>query len=383
MVAYKSLALFGLVLGVEAKPCKPVFSSSGSILGHCASALGSSSVDNIPTLTSVTTHIITTTSIVFASDVIVTVTPSPVDCTVTSTDSVTSTITAQEVVNTATTTFTNTNTITSSTTIIETETDTATVVTTSTSTSTVPIPAAVTPISEESEYVARRVRDISPNASICKAGPDGPLFSPTAYIQSVDCIQTVYSTSTVTVSITGTQTTTLATATSTSTAIITATVTTLSYPPDVTDTATVTTLVDFTTVLDVTTTTTLTSTMTISTVVEAATPYYAACGSINLLNTANGGDYIDSLAASGTTTKELSSIPSAYDCCVACQTDYSTTCIGTFYFETGQCYLYTTTSCTPGEYSNAEFWTTSATSSVDYVYVSNGPCGAIANGGSG
>ncbi|KAH8660466.1 hypothetical protein BX600DRAFT_467738 [Xylariales sp. PMI_506] len=404
MVAYKSFTLFLLALGAEAKQCSSVFPSERSTFtrsivtsrgssssrsssavhssssGYCASLLGGVKVDNIPTGSSTVTKTITHTSTALASGPTVTLTPSPAHRTVTSTDIVTDTITADAEVDTATTILTNVNTITSTNTVIEIETDTTTTTTTSTSTSTVAAPADFTPISEESEYVARRRGRTLTSPSVCKAGASGPEFSPTAYVQSVKCVSTVYQTRTVTTTVTGkTHTVTAHRSTITSTDIIISTSTTTSYPPDVTDTETITTSTDFITILDVTTTTTLTSTVTSSTEVEAATPFYAVCGSSNLISTANGGQAITELQTRNPTNfLGVSGITSAYDCCVACFNEYGSTCGGSLMYLTSSCLIFSQTTCTNGAYNNNEFFTSS--SGASYT-ISNGPCGLIANGG--
>ena len=72
----------------------------------------------------------------------------------------------------------------------------------------------------------------------------------------------------------------------------------------------------------------------------------------------------------------FSDAASAYDCCVICQ--QSTNCAGVAYLD-GACYSILSNTCTPGEF-NGDYFQTSGT--VDGFAISNGPCGAIANGGS-
>ncbi|KAL8785529.1 MAG: hypothetical protein Q9195_008601 [Heterodermia aff. obscurata] len=329
--------------------------------------------------------------LVFTSTPVKTVTPAPVTATVTNTATATSTFTAPTNTDTITTTTTNTITDTSTevTTVPSTVFTTSTVVSTSTSTSATP--AGFTPISQEPGYVPKiKGRDalaLEPRAaapSSCKAsfpkGAKSPVYSPALYPTAVVCAKLVetISTKTATYTASTTKTTTLVPVTQTTTSTTTTTVTTTFIPPGVTETATATT----STTTQVTTTSTTTSVTTVTATQTSIVPgptYYAACDSNNIINSANGGQFITQVSAAGDFTQTSSSSP--YDCCAACQ--QTAGCRGSYYGGGTFCVLAAGGACTPGQFRQYDEFNTDSTGTADLAfYVSNGPCGLIRNAGS-
>ncbi|KAH8204864.1 hypothetical protein TruAng_000903 [Truncatella angustata] len=352
--------------------------SSASPDNACTSQYDSVSVYPIPTSSWTTTVTLTATEWVSSAEVTSTITPSPDTTTATETVPTTITVTANTDTDVVTLTSTDTSTITDFNTITETDTATTTVFSTSTSTSTVSAPAGFTPILENSDYVAKRDGG-SEGSQKCSAGPSGPVFSPAAYIASVDCVKTSFVTATVTSTSTDsapTATTTLSASTDTATVTITETSTSTEVPAEITSTESEFTTVTTTTTQDVTTTATVTSTSTVESVVPAATPYYEACGASNMLVTANGGNTVQQIEIRRSGYNfQVGSASSAYDCCVACQTS-STFCAGSFY--ANSCWFISATTCSPN--SAIPIFSTTSGSSSAYI-LSTGPCGTFANGG--
>ena len=107
---------------------------------------------------------------------------------------------------------------------------------------------------------------------------------------------------------------------------------------------------------------------------------YAACGTNNMVNSANGGQYIGLAGIDNGENANFATAPgnNALDCCVACQ--QTTNCAGSVFTDSG-CVLIVANSCTPGS-SESFFKTSSAVRPSSAFIVGNGPCGIISNDGS-
>ncbi|UKZ77071.1 hypothetical protein TrVFT333_004789 [Trichoderma virens FT-333] len=286
------------------------------------------------------------------------------------------------VTSTSTSFFTTTNIVT------ETDTETNTVTTTTTPTTTIAAPAGFTPISQEPGFVPK-IKGRSANSLIergntlqCRPGKGGPSFYPPLHPQSVTCTKVIEPIVIKRVTYTAKACTiTARPKTKTVTTTVSQTHTETEWPCDVTSTVTVPATTVITSSTDSTTTTTTTATTTESTVAPQQT-LQAACGPENLITTANGGNGISSVSSSGTGGfLPVSGTHSAYDCCVACFNS-ATPCRGALSFSSGSCFLVVATDgvCHANQFTgDVQFGTSTGPSSG--AYVSNGPCGMLANGG--
>ncbi|KAF7556656.1 hypothetical protein G7Z17_g1279 [Cylindrodendrum hubeiense] len=374
MVSFKTLVIF-LALGVD------VLARDSYRPVTCSTKLDTKFMKHPSTKTRTNTVYATNTVKIYTHRE-VTITPKAESTTVSETSTTTTTTTAETETDTATVTETETST--ESTTIITTSTDyiTSTEYSTSTSTSTVPTPASFTPITQNTDYVAKR-------SLPCRAAskPDGntleckkdsePDFGLHQYVQSVDCIRTLVRTVVKTVTVNGRpRTTTLAPQTETFTTTLIETATSTEYPADVSTTVTTSTSTTVTSTIESTETTSIVSTSTIETVVPAATPYYAACAADNIISTANGGKPITLIQAStGGSFQSIGSSQTAYSCCVLCQT--KTNCLASI-LNGSSCYGLIRTTCTAGQLATDGYYTGSGTAFT----ISNGACGMIKNAGS-
>ncbi|KAL8794506.1 MAG: hypothetical protein Q9195_002979 [Heterodermia aff. obscurata] len=109
---------------------------------------------------------------------------------------------------------------------------------------------------------------------------------------------------------------------------------------------------------------------------------YAACQSSNLVNSANGNQGIQGGGMGSDGASQITAA-TAYDCCVACQQSVDTggTCRWPYFFN-GYCGLISSGTCDPGQLFSGDYdQTNSLTSPATGYTMSNGPCGAVANGG--
>ncbi|KAL7934938.1 hypothetical protein V8C35DRAFT_300237 [Trichoderma chlorosporum] len=321
-----------------------------------------------------------------------TTTPHP---TVTPTKTKTSTVTTviktvttePAVTDVATITSTSTSYFTTTNIVTETDTETDTTTTTTTPTTTIAAPAGFTPITEEPGFVPK-IKGRSANSLLergnslqCKGGKGGPSFFPPMHPQSVTCTKIIEPVVVKRVTYTAKAcTVTARPKTTTVTTTVQKTHTETDWPCDVTSTVTASATTIITTSVDSTTTTTTTSTTTESTVAPQQT-FQAACGTSNILSSANGGQGISSLSTSGVGSFVPASGPlSPYDCCVSC---FNTpACRGTISFSTGSCFMVVGSDgvCHANQFVPGDIYETEA--GAQGSTVSNGPCGLLGNGGS-
>ncbi|KAI0968319.1 hypothetical protein F4678DRAFT_464389 [Xylaria arbuscula] len=309
----------------------------------------------------------------------VTVRASPVTTTVSTTSSFTDTTTGAADTDIATITVTSTT--------VVTQTDIQTVATTSissitnvvTTTSTVPAPAGFTPVAQQAGYVPKnkRATDTIVERTGLRLGKGAKAVFP----ECVECTKTVISTATKTATVTGKPTTTTLSATTTSTiiSVVSQTTTSTVFPPHVTSTVTSTASTTSTTTTISITTTTATATTTVENTVAAPTPYYAACGPNNIVDTANGGTAIVGFSY-GLPGYQSTFTHDAYSCCVACFAS-PVPCFAALWL--GECDIITSTTatCAAGVPYGGYYNTDPSDQSNDGFVVINGPCGALQNGG--
>lgn len=110
---------------------------------------------------------------------------------------------------------------------------------------------------------------------------------------------------------------------------------------------------------------------------------YAACGSDNIVTTANGGQGINLFNYNTANTLGSSSgRTSAYDCCVLCQK--TTNCIFSAFFpppDQRGCAFVTSGTCVPNSAQGTYFQTSSQHSLAGAIVLSNGLCGQVAKMG--
>ncbi|UZP36827.1 hypothetical protein NXS19_004643 [Fusarium pseudograminearum] len=249
-------------------------------------------------------------------------------------------------------------------------------------TSTVPAPAGFTPVLNDPSYVARRkVRAVENRDTAIK-----PLMTSALYPQKVACTvkKPSYSTKTTTITAQGPRVT-LKAATKTVMSTVYSTITTVSYPPDVSTTTTTTIYPTTTSWTSTTSTSTVTNTVTIESDIPTAT-VYAACSSNNIVSTANNGGRIvawKNVAATDNKPTSLGSGFTAETCCVECQKRPFCR-VTLFDNSTGTCYVYVTGisgTCANGAqpFFGSYLTNTNAPVTPHYIF-SNGPCGALTNG---
>ncbi|KAF4949570.1 hypothetical protein FSARC_13435, partial [Fusarium sarcochroum] len=302
-----------LALGAEALAAAP----SPSVV--CASKLGTASVaaNKIPRSTTTAVQKLTVIKN-FITKVNIIVVPVAKTTTVKTTTSLTSTLTAGPDTKTAIETSTTVITVDSTTDHLYTDISTSTVVTTKLIPNTIPAPAGFTSILKDPSYRAKRKR----GDELQRRDKAVDIVDTSSqYVQRVDCVKRVpsYSTNTVKTTIQGPRTT-LKAVIKTKTSTVTEHVTETSYLPDVTDTSTSISTSTFTSYHENALRTTITETITIETQVPD-TPVYAACGSDNILTTANNGGVITGFYDRNQDFgfSILSGPTSAYECCSECQ----------------------------------------------------------------
>lgn len=360
-------------------------------------AVKTSTVSSVVQTTGTATQAITTTPIK-------TVQARPITTTVTSTKTSTVTTIVPTVTGTYLSTLTVDNTVTATVTIItvtETVDSGVTVSTTVTSTILQPTPSgfidatdstgqqnAVAAANNQGRSLvdsARRVAEerrrspapavtrVATGAGALPAKSGGPYPQQVLCTKTLETVLTVHSTyyaRTAIVTVPGPMltVTTTSTATSTSTKVPSATVTLTA-----TSIATVTSFVTGT----ITTTYSTTATMTVSTTTHAL----GACATNNLLGPSltNGNGVYDFNSPIFNYGVSVVILPSAYDCCTACQTS-TDVCFASYYGDNSNCYLVTSAGSTlPGgvcsptyQYGNIVI----GPGAGQYV-VSNGPCGIL------
>ncbi|CVK99340.1 uncharacterized protein FMAN_02182 [Fusarium mangiferae] len=231
--------------------------------------------------------------------------------------------------------------------LARTSTSVSSTTTTKYTTSTILAPSGFVPIKQVQGYIARfKARGPVPRAT-------------TAYLQRIDCTKKIPSTTTktVTTAVEGARITLKPkTVTKKTTSFMTITMT--EYGPQ---------------------TQIIPQTVTVESIVPAS-PFYAACSSNNLASTANGGKRIADFDAWVVNRPiYISSLTSAYACCVECQKKQN--CLMSRSSAGGSsCWLYLTPS---DDACSAQInWLTYHTDSgvsVEWTY-SNGPCGRAVNG---
>ncbi|KAF4337293.1 hypothetical protein FBEOM_8806 [Fusarium beomiforme] len=256
--------------------------------------------------------------------------------------------------------------------VARTFTSTSSTTTTTSSTSTIAAPAGFIPIKEVPGYRARmKARAAAPAALKVAA----------EYLQRVDCVKKVPSTTTKTTTTTvkGSRVTLKAkTVTKKSTTVVTVTQT--EHGPQVTETETETLTVYRRSVVESTQTQTIPETVTIESTLPVET-FYAACADNNLASTANGGKKIAEFDPRTPNRSSLiTGLKSAYACCVECQKTKN--CFMSRSSNGGSaCWLYLTPSddTCPAQVDWLTYRTNTGVS-VEWTY-SNGPCGKAINGG--
>ncbi|KAJ4244548.1 hypothetical protein NW762_014403 [Fusarium torreyae] len=370
MVAVKSVLLF-LALGAEA-----LAATTSSVT--CFTKLGTSSIatNKIPRATTTVTERITVVKKI-TRKVNVVVIPRPRTTTETETTKTTTTVRADPDVETATETVTDEQTTNIDRTITTTSTTVSTTVTTRTSTTTIDAPAGFTGLLDAPDYRAKiKARaPSSPRVNLLKAPAQ-------QYPQRIDCTKRIpiISTKTVSTTVQGSRKT-LQAKTKTKTTTSVQTIVETSYPPKVTETETETVSPTTTIYNDVTVEAVATETVTVETVVPEN--FYAACGSDNILRTANGGHGLRNLITKSISygVETVASIQGQYNCCVACfqrpACFFGYTVIGN-----AGCNLYSATLgsaavCPNGQARWADYYT-NPNQSPTYEF-SNGPCGSMGN----
>ncbi|RGP59198.1 hypothetical protein FSPOR_11491 [Fusarium sporotrichioides] len=376
MVTFKS-ALLLLALGTEALAASP------SVI--CQSKLGPQSIppNKIPRATT-TIHNKVTVQKKVIRKVNVVVIPRPITTTSTEVKTITDTTQADPDVETAIETKTDTTTTNQVRLHTTTSTSISSTTTTKYTTSTVTAPAGFIPAKGGDWQAKIKARDLLGARAVPGDLMDG-LPSGPEYVQRVDCVKNIPTTSikVTTVTVQGTRVTAKP---KTKTKVITSFSTTIEtqYPPKVTETSFETTVSTVTEYDDRTETGTATEVVTVESVIPAD-PYYEACGDNNMLRTANGGNRIVSATRNLNCVGFPTSGPkNAYECCVQCQK--SSTCLITIWREdSSSCLLYTP-SPSPGVCSSnmnqllTFTYVTKADATTGNTY-SNGPCGKVGNGG--
>lgn len=128
-----------------------------------------------------------------------------------------------------------------------------------------------------------------------------------------------------------------------------------------------------------TVTTTTTTTSTASEVATATATYYAACGDDNIIgpNGPNGG-YLGDVYRSNSGSYQSASASSNYDCCVKCIT--SSTCQYSVFYGGSSCVLAVGSQCS-ATYQAGTVYETNAQNGYNPLYLSNGYCGQVIDGG--
>ncbi|KAM0348455.1 hypothetical protein ACHAO7_011705 [Fusarium culmorum] len=194
-----------------------------------------------------------------------------------------------------------------------------------------------------------------------------------------------YSTKTTTITVQGPRVT-LKAAIKTVMPTVYSTITTVSYPPDVSTTTTTTIYPTTTSWTSTTSTSTVTNTVTIESDIPTATTY-AVCSSKNIVSTANNGGCVvawKNVAATDNKPTFLGSGFTPETCCIECQKRpfYRVTL---FDNSSANCFVYvtgTSNTCANGAQPFFGSYVTSTTAPQTPRYIfSNGPCGALTNGG--
>ncbi|KAJ8069134.1 hypothetical protein OCU04_002808 [Sclerotinia nivalis] len=194
----------------------------------------------------------------------------------------------------------------------------------------------------------------------------------TSYPAFIGCTATIKIDSTTTITETASSTiTNLATFYITETSTSTITTTTSVMLADASTTLISTLISTISSTIAATSTTTLTTTQTISEISGATPTFYAACGANNVISSFNGqlitqNRFLNNVLAATTAA-------SAYDCCVACQTA-AAGCAGSLFLGGGACYLSASAGTCDGSVVANYFYTSAGTTSNGF-FVSNGPCG--------
>ncbi|KAL6874704.1 hypothetical protein J3F83DRAFT_728420 [Trichoderma novae-zelandiae] len=357
----------------------------------CTTEYGRSSIRHVQTYTSTHTKPCTYTELITRTP-LVTVRLPPKTRTIQKTKTVVVRSTASAVTDAATTTTTNTivESVTNTITLTSTSTDVSS--TTVTATYTMPTPDGFIPVLAEPGYVSRHKRaeylDLQKKSENkgeqCIGGAGGrPIFYPPLHVESVKCLELVEQIVVKTIIKTARPATrTLGPFTSTTVVPITTTSTSTVYPADITSTVTATTSTTITSTTDVTTSTVTTTSTTVTSQAPTVT-VYLACAQNNIASTANGGAFISNVGTSAAKVVSGGNGGDAFACCNACQA--APFCQASLSSEQeGFCFLLTNTAapqqCNPGQFYGDSF-STNPNPSFRFT-VSNGPCGAIRNGGS-
>ncbi|KAH7241327.1 hypothetical protein BKA59DRAFT_512852 [Fusarium tricinctum] len=355
MVALKSV-LLGFALGTEALAV-----TTPSVV--CNSKLGTSSIpsNKIPRATTTVDYKVTITK-KFIRKVNVIVIPRPRTTTVTETSKTTTTTMAPADVETATEIVTDEQTEIETVDTTTTTTSTSFTTTTVSTTNTVAAPAGFTPLLEAPDYVAK-VKARAVQQAAARVIP-GLRAGQQLYAQRIDCTKRVpYTTiKSITTTVQGPRKTL--------------------YPPDVTETETETVSPTTTVQTIVTHEATSVETVTVESDVPGDT-FYSACGSNNIMRTANGGyPVVNIVVRSGMqySANLIAGVSGAYNCCVSCMQDPS--CLMALTPTTGSsCYNYVVNSAAASCPNSQLVWSdyySSTTRSPVWVW-SNGPCGSMGN----
>ncbi|KAM0549436.1 hypothetical protein ACHAPJ_009422 [Fusarium lateritium] len=376
MVALKSVLL--LALGTEA-----LAASSSDVV--CQSKYGTSSIasSKIPRATTTVKNNVTVIKKVIRK-VNVVVIPRPRTTTETETVQETTTTQADPNIETATETMTDEQTKTQTRFATTTSVSTAYTTTTRYTTETVAAPAGFVPIKEYGGFVPKvKARAAAPAGGAAAAALPAGLRAGVEYVQRIDCVKRIPSTSTniVTSTVKGSRVTQKP-KTKTKSMTSTETVTETEYPPNVTETETETVSPTVTEYEDRTQTVTETETVTVESVIPVES-VYAACADSNILSTANGGNKVQDVVRTVTNNGALVTGPkTANQCCAECQKVPS--CAMSLFIEqgAGSCWHYKiadASSCANGQLSWGTYYTRS-TVTTPWKF-SNGPCGKLTNEG--
>ncbi|KAF9773134.1 hypothetical protein IL306_009096 [Fusarium sp. DS 682] len=255
--------------------------------------------------------------------------------------------------------------------VARTFTSTSSTTTTKSTTSTIAAPDGFVPIKEVPGYRARIKARVAAPAALKVAAE---------YLQRVDCVKKIPSTTTKTTTTTvkGSRITLkpkTITKKTTSVLVITQT----EHGPEVTETETETITTMRVSVDESTQTQTIPETVTVESIVPVET-FYAACADNNLASTANGGKKIAEFSPwTANRPSLINGLTSAYACCVECQK--SKNCFMSRFSDEGSCWLYLTPNddTCPAQVDWLTYRTDTGVSVV-WTY-SNGPCGKAKNGG--
>lgn len=374
-----SLVSLALILGL----LNHVAASSAITTKKCYTQQGSKPVKHVATSYSTTTIRVPANTVYSTAHSTSTFTPAPKTTTQTATLTTTAIVTDTAVTDTFSTTSTVHFTVTETNIATEmaTATTTASATTlTTTTTSTVAAPAGFTPIQSSTASpspapggAARRNNLVSARIAArldrqSQQGGEGGCRGK-SYPQSVKCnVQVIVKPDPVIKTIKGKPTTvTLAPKTKTSTITTTSTSTLTSVPNDVSTTLKFSITQTDTTTLSSTITSTATTTSTETVTSTAVATFLAACSPNNYVEVYD----IYNRVGSGTphSSYTLSSASNAYDCCSQCQA--MTTCSGSGYATSGNCFLFQDNMCPANGASNGVAGYYVGTNGFQ---ASNGPC---------